>query len=475
MGVSTGAKVVAGRRWPTVARYVDAVAGRTFSIDSLVAAEFRSAGAIPGMNTTPAVATGQNAAVFDAVVDGHHTAIRCFTTDPGPARARYRAIAARADLPGALARCSWHDDAIVVDDDRLPIVAMEWVSGVPLDVWVHQHLDQPDELRAAASRWRRLADDLTAARVAHGDLQHGNVLVQPNGTMRLIDFDSLWLPELADLRPHEVGHPNFQHPDRIEQGTWGPSVDWFSALAVHTALIALADNRDLWSAFTDGENLVFSARDYAGPSPVWDELARSSDPEVRRGAGLLAESCAQPSGLATDLATVLADGLPGRPSPGLEAPPPSSMSASASADAPWWVDAKDGSTSTAAGPEAIPSQPEPPRVVPPRRALAPTHDVAADWNHDVPMAPPVPAGRPRRKQRAARTGPAPAPAPPQPVRSSPSAPIAAPAKTILTAIAYVVAAVVAIAVSAATGNPGALGGLFWVAVIHIARSRKTSQ
>ena len=39
--------------------------------------------------------------------------------------------------------------------------------------------------------------------IAHGDLQHGNIIVQDDGTIRLVDYDGCYVPELAGLKSNE--------------------------------------------------------------------------------------------------------------------------------------------------------------------------------------------------------------------------------------------------------------------------------
>jgi hypothetical protein len=61
--------------------------------------------------------------------------------------------------------------------------------------------------------WIRLSLELRGADLAHGDLQHGNVLLMPGSrstslAFKLIDYDGMFVPALADQPSGEVGHPN---------------------------------------------------------------------------------------------------------------------------------------------------------------------------------------------------------------------------------------------------------------------------
>src|SRR5207248_2197091 len=59
-----------------------------------------------------------------------------------------------------------------------PIVKMQWAEGDLLHVHVEKQLRYPGSLASLRAKWATLVRDLETARVAHGDLQHGNILVR---------------------------------------------------------------------------------------------------------------------------------------------------------------------------------------------------------------------------------------------------------------------------------------------------------
>src|ERR1019366_553621 len=76
------------------------------------------------------------------------------------------------------------------------------------------------------------------------DLQHGNILLVPGAganslALKLIDYDGMWTPALAKVKSGEVGHANYQHPQRVREGTYSAEVDRFPLLLIATALRAL--------------------------------------------------------------------------------------------------------------------------------------------------------------------------------------------------------------------------------------------
>ena len=179
-----------------------------------------------------------------------------------------------------------------------PIVRMEWVEGESLSNFVGSSLndpDAPDALRRLAAQWRGgPAASLRGLRIAHNDLQHGNVMVQGDGSIRLVDYDGIFLPRFRGERSPEEGHKNFQHPDRTAKD-YDAYVDNFPSLVIYLSLLAIAADPDLW-AFYNEDNLILTQNDYSAPgsSEVFKRLKSSPDPTVKTLTGRLEEYCALP-------------------------------------------------------------------------------------------------------------------------------------------------------------------------------------
>jgi eukaryotic-like serine/threonine-protein kinase len=266
-------------RWPDASAY--AIAAR--EVETFFGpVELRSAVLRRSPLGLPLPATGRNAAVFKATVDDADLAVRVFTRPPNEGAERYRRIGEHIlPLEGVLfPNVRWIDDGVHVSGTTWPMIRMDWVEGMTLDHWVGAHLDDPALLRDFVSRWDRLFTFLEHSRIAHGDLQHGNVLVDAQHRIRLVDLDGLWIPELADLPADEFGHVHFQHPGRLTERVWGERMDGFAALLIAVSIVALSHRPELWDAYNDGgNNLIFRNDDFADlEAPIWDDLARLDDP-----------------------------------------------------------------------------------------------------------------------------------------------------------------------------------------------------
>jgi regulation of enolase protein 1 (concanavalin A-like superfamily) len=162
---------------------------------------------------------------------------------------------------------------------------MQWVEGFVLNEFVRDNLDKKPILQALGQIWLRMARRLRESYIAHCDLQHGNVMFVPGSSanslaVKLIDYDGMCVPSLAGTKSGEVGHPAYQHPERLRTGAYDQEVDRFSLLSIAAALRCLAiGGRSLWERYDNGDNLLFRQADLQAPaqSPLFKELLAIRD------------------------------------------------------------------------------------------------------------------------------------------------------------------------------------------------------
>jgi len=233
--------------------------------------------------------SGAFATVYRLRCAGRSWAVRCFLHPLSDEQERYAAISSTLTslkLP-ALVACRFVANGVRVGGRWYPILKMQWVEGESLNHFVERNLTQPAVLLDLAGRWMRMADQLRHASLAHGDLQHGNVLVA-GGDLRLVDYDGMYVPALAGRASRELGHRNFQHPRR-SQRDFGPWLDHFSSWVIYVSLLALAADPGLWPRFKGGDEcLLFRADDFRRPdqSELYRALDRSPDRRLRQTVAL---------------------------------------------------------------------------------------------------------------------------------------------------------------------------------------------
>ena len=162
-------------------------------------------------------------------------------------------------------------DGIFVDNETWPITRMEWAEGQTLRNFIEQNVDRDSNtLKAAASEFQNMVAMLHEHRISHGDLQHGNILINQNGDelqIKLIDYDSLWIEALGTVPQTTLGLPDYQHPYRIEGNeVLNEKIDYFSELVIYLSLLSLSEKPELWHQFEGQVNgLLFSRADFENP------------------------------------------------------------------------------------------------------------------------------------------------------------------------------------------------------------------
>jgi serine/threonine protein kinase len=254
----------------------------------------------------PEISAGNFACVFQ-LLNGKQSshALRCFTREVTDQSRRYALISEHLSNFASpyFVGFEYIEEGIKIEGKWYPIVTMEWVEGESLDAFVEKHLDDPKVLKRLAAEWRALAAALHGAGMAHGDLQHGNVMVDTNGWLKLVDYDGMFIPALSREKSPEDGHYNYRHPKREKEKPYGPNIDNFSNIVIYLSLLALAADKELWSINNTngehGEYLILNHGDYekaaqSSQSCCFDMLKQSPNPEVIRLAGILADCCSMP-------------------------------------------------------------------------------------------------------------------------------------------------------------------------------------
>ncbi|WP_103545423.1 class IV lanthionine synthetase LanL [Streptomyces sp. SM1] len=112
-------------------------------------------------------------------------------------------------------------------------LAQEEIPGVPLRSWVAEHFRDVGSERYGADALDQVGRlvDLVAAAHAHGcvlrDFTPGNIMVRPDGELRLIDLELAVLKGHAAL-PTTVGTPGFSAPERLRDAPVSPTADYYS-------------------------------------------------------------------------------------------------------------------------------------------------------------------------------------------------------------------------------------------------------
>ncbi len=233
----------------------------------------------------PRALSGQNATVFQVRNGSRTWAVKCFTHEFTDQKRRYAAVSTHLEkvkLPYTVS-FQFLERGINVGGAWYPVLKMEWVEGEPLKRFIERSLGDPAALRQLAGRFIEMVRRLQAFGIAHGDLQHGNLMVCGQG-LRLVDYDGMFVPTLAGNPSMELGHQNYQHPNRSAVH-FNAALDTFSAWVIFISLYGASVIPDLWDSTGRMEEcLLFRRKDFEAPyaSQVIQRLASAPDPTLQQ-------------------------------------------------------------------------------------------------------------------------------------------------------------------------------------------------
>ena len=286
--------------FPNLTEYKSAVSNARMRLASV------KADAIPDAAGTPLFLAGNFAGVFKmAGDDGAVLALKCFTRQIPQLSRRYQAIAAftkQCSSPFFLPFQFLPDEIYVtsrlVPSGEFPVLVMPWLEARSLGTVIRLLCERqrPKALAQLTQAWARLCLDLLDHGVAHGDLKHDNLLITEQGKLRLIDYDSMYLPALKGLGATSLGSAHFQHPGRTERH-FGPDLDHVSMMAILLALRHLLFHPGDFHKYDMGENILFTQADWAAPhqSALLQSMKASPDLFISDWAARLELACQGPS------------------------------------------------------------------------------------------------------------------------------------------------------------------------------------
>ncbi|WP_144007472.1 leucine-rich repeat protein [Prevotella sp. P4-98] len=151
-------------------------------------------------------------------------------------------------------------DSTVSSDTEFPVLLMDWVEGVTLDKYVHQHISDKYALQLITYQFCRMAAWLMSQPFAHGDLKPDNILVTVDGALVLVDYDGMYVPAMQGQKARELGSPDYRHPLRTED-CFNEHIDDFPLALIGMSLKAIALDTSLLQNNAKSDSLLFSESD----------------------------------------------------------------------------------------------------------------------------------------------------------------------------------------------------------------------
>jgi len=217
-------------------------------------------------NGQPYVFTGGFTMVFQLTKNLKKWAFRVWHTGFNQQKERFQKISqyiANQSLP-YFADFIYDEKGLLVDGELVDTIRMEWLEGNLLKKYIETNLYNQNKLLNLANNFSIMFGLLHHHKISHGDLQHGNILIDSQDNIRLIDYDSVCVPEIEGKEELVTGLRGYQHPSRLKHATKASlKSDYFSELIIYLSLCAIAEYPNLWNKYSvkDTEVLLFCDRD----------------------------------------------------------------------------------------------------------------------------------------------------------------------------------------------------------------------
>ena len=202
---------------------------------------------------------------------GKYYALKCFTEEQEGRADAYRQIADELDLLDSpyITSVKYMEKELFVDcqceEDEFPVLLMDWVDGETMEAYIAANYRNQSAMSLLCYRFGRMAAWLRSQSFAHGDVKPDNIIIRPDGSLTLVDYDGMFVPSMKGSQSPTIGTRDFCHPLRTVDD-FDETIDDFSLASIALSLKAISMNSTLLDTYGASDRLLFSEKDYRTPS-----------------------------------------------------------------------------------------------------------------------------------------------------------------------------------------------------------------
>ena len=194
-------------------------------------------------------------------------ALKCFTEEQEGRAEAYRQIAEELEFVASpyITSVKYMEKELFVDsnceDDEFPVLLMDWIEGETMETYIADHYMDNYAMSMLCYRFCKMAAWLRSQPFAHGDIKPDNIMVRPDGTLTLVDYDGMFVPAMKGQKSPTIGTKDFSHPLRTIDD-FDETIDDFALASIALSLKAISLNPSLLDEYGASDRLLFSAADY---------------------------------------------------------------------------------------------------------------------------------------------------------------------------------------------------------------------
>ena len=194
-------------------------------------------------------------------------ALKCFTEEQEGRAEAYRQIAEELEFVDSpyITSVKYLEKELFVDsnceDEEFPVLLMDWIEGETMETYIAANYTDNHAMSMLCYRFCKMAAWLRSQTFAHGDIKPDNIMVRPDGTLTLVDYDGMFVPAMKGQKSPTIGTKDFSHPLRTIDD-FDETIDDFALASIALSLKAISLNPSLLDEYGASDRLLFSAADY---------------------------------------------------------------------------------------------------------------------------------------------------------------------------------------------------------------------
>ena len=202
---------------------------------------------------------------------GKYYALKCFTEEQEGRADAYRQIADELDMVDSpyITSVKYMEKELFVDsqceEDEFPVLLMDWVEGETMETYISSNYCNQYAMSMLCYRFGKMAAWLRTQSFAHGDVKPDNIIIRPDGSLSLVDYDGMFVPSMKGCKSPTIGTKDFCHPLRTVDD-FNETIDDFSLASIALSLKAISMKSTLLDIYGASDRLLFSENDYRNPS-----------------------------------------------------------------------------------------------------------------------------------------------------------------------------------------------------------------
>ena len=202
---------------------------------------------------------------------GKYYALKCFTEEQQGRAEAYRQIADELEMFDSpyITSVKYMEKELFVDsqceEDEFPVLLMDWVDGETMEAYIAANYHNQSAMSMLCYRFGKMAAWLRTQSFSHGDIKPDNIIVRPDGSLSLVDYDGMFVPSMKGSKSPTIGTRDFCHPLRT-MDDFDETIDDFSLASIALSLKAISMKPTLLDIYGASDRLLFSENDYRTPS-----------------------------------------------------------------------------------------------------------------------------------------------------------------------------------------------------------------